>query len=93
MRRYDNADVQKLLIVSENKGKSGVYRWINKVNGKTYIGSSANLGLSNYLSYISSGNMSINKALIKYGYSNFTLDWVLWSERYISTRAILSWSL
>lgn len=85
MRRYDNADVQKSLIVSGNKGKSGVYRWINKVNGKTYIGSSANLGkrLSNYynLSYISSGNMSINKALIKYGYSNFTLEILEYCDR------------
>nr|YP_009568424.1 NADH dehydrogenase subunit 3 [Drechslerella brochopaga]QBL02507.1 NADH dehydrogenase subunit 3 [Drechslerella brochopaga] len=40
---YDNADTDKLLILKENKGKSGVYRWINKKSGKSYIGSSINL--------------------------------------------------
>jgi group I intron endonuclease len=46
--------------------------------GKSYIGSSINLGkrLANYynLNYISTSKMSICKALIKYGYSNFTLE-------------------
>lgn len=82
---YDDCDRLKLKIVTENKGKFGIYRWINKVNGKTYIGSSANLGkrLSNYynLSYISSGNMSINKALIKYGYSSFALEILEYCDR------------
>jgi len=86
---YDNADLKKLQAVSENKGKSGVYRWINKVNGKTYIGSSVNLGrrLGNYynLSYISSSEMLISKALIKYGYSNFTLEII---EYCVSSNAI-----
>jgi NADH-ubiquinone oxidoreductase chain 3 len=27
---YDNADTDRLLILKENKGKSGVYRWMNK---------------------------------------------------------------
>lgn len=75
---YDNADLLKSRAVTENKGRSGVYRWTNKVNGKTYIGSSVNLGkrLTNYynLNYISTSDMLISKALVKYGYSNFTLD-------------------
>ena len=75
---YDNADLFKLRAVSENRGKSGVYRWINKINGKSYIGSSVNLGkrLGNYynLNTISTGDMLIYKALIKYGYSNFSLE-------------------
>lgn len=75
---YDNADLLKLQAVLENKGKSGVYRWTNKVNNKSYIGSSINLGkrLANYynLNYISTSKMSICKALIKYGYNNFTLE-------------------
>jgi len=82
---YDNADLLKLQAVSANKGKSGVYRWINKVNGKTYIGSSVNLGkrLGNYynLDYISSSEMLISKALIKYGYSNFTLEILEYCDR------------
>ena len=38
---YKNAD--KRSIISENKGKSGIYRWTNLTNGKSYIGSSVNL--------------------------------------------------
>ena len=76
--KYDNADIQKLQAIKENKGKSGVYRWTNKVNGKSYVGSSINLvkRFTNYYSfnYISKSKMSISKALIKYGYSNFTLE-------------------
>ena len=40
---YKNADTQKLEILQENKNKSGIYRWINKINGKTYVGSAINL--------------------------------------------------
>lgn len=78
--KYINADLSKMQAVKENKGKSGVYRWINNVNGNTYIGSSVNLGrrFRNYFSfnYITDTkcNMLIHKALIKYGYSNFTLE-------------------
>ena len=41
---YKNADTQKSLVFKDNKGKSGIYRWVNKENGNTYIGSSVNLG-------------------------------------------------
>jgi len=82
---YDNADLFKLRAVSENRGKSGVYRWINKINGKSYIGSSVNLGkrLGNYynLNTISTGDMLIYKALIKYGYSNFSLEILEYCDR------------
>lgn len=40
---YENADVQKLEVLKENKGKSGVYLWINNINGNKYVGSSVNL--------------------------------------------------
>lgn len=39
---YDNAELDKS-IIKQNRGKAGIYRWINKVNGKSYIGSSVNL--------------------------------------------------
>jgi hypothetical protein len=29
-----NADTDKLKILSENKGKSGIYKWTNKINGR-----------------------------------------------------------
>lgn len=41
---YGNADTDKLQILTENKGKAGVYRWTNLNNEKTYIGSSIDLG-------------------------------------------------
>lgn len=82
---YEDADLLKLQAVSENKGKSGVYRWTNQVNGKTYIGSSVDLGkrLGNYynLKYLSSSKMLISKALIKYGYGNFTLEIIEYCDR------------
>ena len=80
IKSYPNADVLKSKILTENKKKSGIYRWVNNLNGKTYIGSSVNLAkrLTYYFNYTHiSGkdkNMLIHKALIKYGYSNFTLE-------------------
>ena len=51
VKTYANADTQKLDILNDNKNKSGVYRWINLLNGKFSIGSSINLGkrLRDYL--------------------------------------------
>lgn len=77
---YDNADTQKESIIKDNRGKVGVYRWINKENGNCYVGSSINLSkrLTNYFnySYITDPgrNMLIHKALLKYGYSKFLLE-------------------
>lgn len=75
---YRNADTQKGLIYTENKNKSGVYLWRNLINGKCYIGSSKNLRDRFYkyysLHYLIKINMAICKALLKYGYSNFSLE-------------------
>jgi group I intron endonuclease len=75
---YNNADTQKTSILSENRGKSGVYRWIYKETGKFYVGSAVNLS-KRFVKYysikeISKGTMSIYKALLKYGYSMFILE-------------------
>ena len=43
VKTYKNADIDKFQIPKQAKGKSGVYRWTNKTNGKIYIGSSVNL--------------------------------------------------
>lgn len=38
---YTNPDEHKGLIAKQNKGKSGVYRWVHKDSGKSYVGSSS----------------------------------------------------
>jgi hypothetical protein len=76
--KYDNVDTDKLRILSENEGKIGVYMWINLETGKRYIGSSVNLK-RRFLSYynvnrlMEEASMVINRALLKYGYAQFTL--------------------
>lgn len=76
--KYDNACFDKSKILKENKNKSGVYRWINKLNGKTYIGSSTNLRVRLY-KYYSIGSLGnnlrvIDRALFKYGFSSFSFE-------------------
>ena len=41
---YINAKTDYKEVLKENKGKSGVYVWINKINGKQYVGSATDLG-------------------------------------------------
>lgn len=63
-------------------GKSGIYRWVNLVNGKRCVGSSVDLQrrLGEYLNPIRlaaellRGESIIYRALLKYGYSNFTFE-------------------
>jgi hypothetical protein len=76
--KYDNADVEKVNIFAENHGKAGVYRWINKISGNTYVGSSIDLGSRLYTYYslrsLAKSNRRIERALLKRGYSNFSLE-------------------
>ncbi len=64
--------------MEDNKNKAGVYRWINKDNNKTYIGSAKNLRTRFYVFYsvnrLINSKMPIYRAILKYGYSNFTLE-------------------
>jgi len=77
---YDSAHICKKEILEENKNKAGIYRFYNKLNGNFYIGSSKNLSnrFKSYfnLSYISrvKNNLTISRALIKYGYDNFRVE-------------------
>jgi len=77
---YINADKEKAIAIKCNNKKSGVYRWTHRESGKSYIGSSVDLGkrFTTYYSYdwISSQAKSsiICKSLIKYGYSEFSLE-------------------
>lgn len=75
---YENADTQKSYILEENMDRSGVYLWKNLINGKMYVGSSVNLR-RRLLQYYNAeylernDSMRICRALLKYGYSNFSL--------------------
>ena len=75
---YENALLSKKDIFIENKGKSGVYRWINKLNNKTYVGSGLDLSkrIKEYYnqSALKRNPRPIHTALLKYGYENFKLE-------------------
>lgn len=78
--KSSNADTDKFYIIKEVKGKSGVYRWINNTNGKSYVGSSVDLSKRLYryysLAHLIDGakNSYIYRALIKYGYGSFSFE-------------------
>lgn len=67
-------------MISDNRGKSGIYRWINNINGKCYVGSSIDLVSRLYCYYSlkflyeNKDTSLICKALLKYGHSSFTLE-------------------
>jgi len=72
----------KVKILAENKKKSGIYMWKNKLNGKIYVGSGVDLSrrLSKY--YLPSfmqaqlakgGKSAIYSAILKHGYQDFSL--------------------
>jgi len=79
---YPDAFLNKAMILKDNKDKAGIYRWVNKVNGNTYIGSSVNLGRRfrmyydfSYLSVrLNKSKSRIYSAILKHGYSNFQLE-------------------
>jgi len=82
---YASADLNKAEIIEENRKKAGVYRWVNLINNKTYIGSSTNLSerfLDYYQARVLLKNQTpIHSALLKYGYSNFKLEIVEYCQR------------
>lgn len=75
---YTKADLDKIRIFTENRNRSGLYRWVNNSNGKIYVGSSSNLSVRLYTYYslrsLAKSNRPIDKALLKYGSSSFTLE-------------------
>lgn len=75
---YDNYEIMKQTILNDNKNKSGIYRWTNKITGDMYIGQSINLytRITRYYSkaYLTNRNtLIISRAILKYGHSNFIL--------------------
>jgi len=76
---YENAFDMKKDIFNENKGKSGIYMFTNKITKEIYIGQSSDLSnrFKNYfnLSYIKSkASLRISRALINYGYPKFSIS-------------------
>ena len=76
---YSNAEVDKDKILSDNSEKSGIYMLRNYINAKRYVGSSENLSrrFSEYFNenYLMRTNyMYICRALLKHGYSKFSLS-------------------
>nr|QWC53700.1 GIY-YIG endonuclease [Rhizoctonia solani] len=60
------------------RGRSGIYCWINILNGKYYIGSAVDLGnrFNDYFQdsyYKSRSNTLIVRSILKYGIGNFAL--------------------
>jgi group I intron endonuclease len=80
VKLYSNAMDDRSAIIAENKGKSGVYRWTNLTTGSIYIGSSIDLGrrFREYYRYDllanKRANSIIHRALLKYGYSFFSVE-------------------
>jgi len=75
---YENAILKKQ-IIDENKNKSGIYLLTNLLNKEKYVGQSIDLGkrFTKYLtlSYLKNRNtLVISRALIKYGYANFSIS-------------------
>lgn len=78
IKKYENVFDMKKDIFNENKSKSGIYMLTNKLTGDIYIGQSIDISkrFKNYLnlSYLKKSNSyKISRALIKYGYANFSL--------------------
>ena len=79
---YENADIQKQQICTNNKNKTGIYRWTHVISGKSYVGSFLDIFIrfKNYfnISYLEreskTNNSLIYRALLKYGYSGFKVD-------------------
>lgn len=83
---YNDPVNQRDLIRNENNKKIGIYSWVNKVNGKFYIGSgnSLYLRISDYYQnwyILSRSSLFIVKAFVKYGMKNFSLVILEYSDK------------
>jgi group I intron endonuclease len=79
---YNDVENNKYNIYKENRNKSGIYRWVNKINNKSYIGSAVNLSqrLKIYYSLnalkriVAKESSHIYNGILKYGYNNYKLE-------------------
>jgi len=79
---YENILENKKKILEENKDRSGIYCFINKLNSQKYVGSSVNLS-NRFIFYYSETNMKnrikkskskIYSSILKHGLSKFSLE-------------------
>jgi len=72
VKSYGNAELLKDEVLKDNRDQSGVYRWVNNLNGKTYVGSGVNLAkrLGTYYNEneLNRNPRPIKDALLKYGH-------------------------
>ena len=75
---YKNAKINKSLIFKDNNDKAFVYKWVNMLNGKEYLGStsSAKRRLNTYydLKTLGEVNVPIYNAILKHGHENFLFE-------------------
>lgn len=75
---YGSLELHKSRILEENNKKCGIYRLTNITNNKTYIGSAIDIRKRLWVYYntklLARYNMAIYKAILKYGYANFSLE-------------------
>jgi len=79
---YEDILMNKSIILNDNKNKSGIYRWINKKDNKSYIGSAVDLRrrLKWYFSIkalenkLTKDTSLIYRALLKHGHFSFRLE-------------------
>ena len=80
IKSYSDCDAEKKSILAYSgtqRNKGIIYCWLNNVNMKCYVGSSTNLNTRLYKYYsikqLYKSKSAIFSALLKYGYSNFSL--------------------
>jgi group I intron endonuclease len=75
---YPNAETDKSTILTDTKGKTGIYMWKHKESDKIYVGSAVDLSkrLKSYFtkSYLDRENNYIYNALSSHTYSAFSLS-------------------
>jgi len=75
IKSYSNAEDNKDTILKENKNKSGIYMWTNRINDQKYVGSAQNIS-QRFYQYSNSNHLERNtsmpicRALLKHGYKN-----------------------
>lgn len=82
IKLYQDPYSMRKLIIKDNKNKSGIYKWTNKLTNDIYIGQSVDLSkrfiryfnMSYFVRSLNRETLIISRALIKYGYSNFQLE-------------------
>jgi len=75
-------------ILKENKGLSGIYWWVNNVNGKTYIDSAVDISkrLNEHLNGLRT-NLKLKQSFIKYGLRDSLIGFL----EYCDKSLLLQW--